>query len=89
MRRGCIFETLYLANDPWASTGLHAFASMRSDPPCTLKACQLLFSAKIVELVVALLGPYACLLNDQVRHMPMAAQWLLFQCPFPDGTLML
>ena len=64
--RGCIFQTIPSVLEPWLSTGLHAFAAVRSHRPCTSKACQTLLSSKMLTLVVALLGKSACLFNDQV-----------------------
>ncbi len=65
--RGCIFPTIHPVNEPFLPTSLEAFAAMRTIWPCTLKACQILLSTKMLNLVVSLLGKGACLFNDQVR----------------------
>ncbi|CAL5227759.1 g10778 [Coccomyxa viridis] len=65
VRRGCIFPTIHPVNEPFLPTSLEAFAAMRTIWPCTLKACQILLSTKMLNLVVSLLGKGACLFNDQ------------------------
>ena len=65
--RGCIFPTIHPIDGPFLPTSLHAFAAARTEWPCTLKACQILLSTKMLCLVVSLLGKGACLFNDQVQ----------------------
>ena len=65
--RGCIFPTIQPINGPVLPASLRAFAAVRADWPCTRKACQILLSTKMLNLVVSLLGKGACLFNDQVQ----------------------